>query len=91
MSEEVNQLAGFNEETPAVPVAVTVNGIPEPRFREFWISMLAGAMLKTGKGFRADSAKRQPRPGAARWRGERREDKAGTTKLARALLAGASR
>jgi hypothetical protein len=67
----------------------TVMDLPEPVFRKFWISMLSGAMLKTGKGFRMDSPRRVPPKGAAKYRGERRSDKPGTTKLSRALLAGA--
>ena len=79
-------LAKFNEATPA-PAAVpnTVMGIPERQFRTMWVSMLSQAMLKTGKGFRMDSPKRTPPRGAAQWRGERRADKAGTTKLSRVL------
>lgn len=66
----------------------TVMGMPESKFRQMWITMLSGAMLKTGKGFRMDSPKRKPPKGAAQFRGERRKDKQGifgSTKLARRL------
>lgn len=63
----------------------TVNNIPEPTFRRILISMLSGAMLRTGRGFRLDSPKRAPRAGAAKFYGERRPDKVGTTKLSRRL------
>jgi hypothetical protein len=68
-----------------------VHGMPEPVFRRFWISMIAGAMLKSGKGFRMDSPRRVPPKGAAKYRGERRSDKPGTSKVSRALLAGVVR
>lgn len=63
--------------------------ITERQFCQLWVHTLSAAMLRSGKGFRLDSPKRNPRPGAARWRGERREDKPGTTKLSRRLLQGA--
>lgn len=58
----------------------------EAEFRKIWIHILSLAMVKTGKGFRMDSPHRKPRPGAARWYGERRADKVGTTKLSRYLM-----
>ena len=67
------------------PIGNTVAGMPERKFCQVWISMLSGAMLRTGKGFRMDSPNRRPPQGASRWRGERRADKVGTTKLSRAL------
>lgn len=57
----------------------TVLDQPEQLFRKRWISLLSGAMLISGKGFRVDSPKR-------RIRGDRRLDKPGTTKLSRRLL-----
>lgn len=60
--------------------------LDEAQFRKIWIHILSMAMLKTGKGFRMDSPKRRPPQGASRWRGERRSDKVGTTKLSRQLL-----
>jgi hypothetical protein len=77
----------FNEAAPPrKPVGNTVMGQPEALFRQAWISTLSEAMLKTGKGFRMDSPKRSPKKGAAGWRGERRADKAETSKLERRLL-----
>ena len=58
----------------------------ETEFRKIWIHILSMAMLKTGKGFRMDSPKRRQPKGASKWRGERRSDKVGTTKLSRQLL-----
>jgi hypothetical protein len=46
---------------------------------------LADAMLRRRKGCRLDSTRRLPPEGAARWRGERRPDKPGMSKLARRL------
>lgn len=63
----------------------TVIGIPEKGFREVWISKLWQAMAKTGRGYRRWTLKNQPPEGASRWRGERRADKAGTTKVGRFL------
>jgi hypothetical protein len=60
----------------------------EREFCQTWISLLSGAMLKTGKGFRMDSPRRVPPRGASQWRGERRADKVGTTKLSRRLMTG---
>jgi hypothetical protein len=67
----------------------TVFGFPERTFRAAWITILSQTMLRTGKGFRVDSPGRRPPQGAAEWRGERRADKVGTTKLSRRLMAGA--
>lgn len=69
----------------------TIKTITERQFCEMWIHLLSTAMLRSGKGFRLDSPRRQPRKGAARWYGERRADKNGSTKVSRALLAGGSR
>ena len=62
-----------------------VMGIPESKFRVIWIQMLSQAMLRTKKGFRMDSPRRTPPKGASMFRGERRKDKVGTTKVQRAL------
>lgn len=43
-------------------------------------------MFVTGKGYKRGTLKNRPPKGAARWRGERRADKEGTTKLDRALM-----
>ncbi len=68
-------------------IPATVNGIPEPVFRERWIAMLWKAMAATGKGYRRDSLRhtgRQMKDGT--W--DRRADKIeGSTKLSRTLLA----
>jgi hypothetical protein len=77
-------LEEFNEAAPAPKPPV----FTELQFRQAWISMLSMAMIRTGKGFRLDSPKRNPPKGASRWRGERRADKIGTTKLSRQLLTG---
>lgn len=66
----------------------TVFGQSERLFRQVWISTLAATMLKSGKGFRMDSPCRRQPKGAAKWRGERRADKVGTTKLERRLMTG---
>lgn len=63
----------------------TVFGMPEKKFREMWISKLWQAMAKLGRGYRMWTMKHQPPEGASRWRGERRKDKIGTTKLSRRL------
>jgi hypothetical protein len=76
-------LQAFNEAAPA-PKKVDA----EKRLRQIWIHTLSAAMLKSGKGFRMDSPKRRPPQGGARWRGERRADKVGTTKLSRRLMSG---
>lgn len=60
-------------------------GHPERVFRTAWISVLWKAMGKLGRGYRWWTLKNQPPKGAARWRGERRADKPGTTKLSRRL------
>ena len=64
----------------------TVAGIPEPVFRGHWVSMLWKAMWKTGHGYPRTTTKNRPPRGASRWRGERRADKVGTTKLSRRLM-----
>jgi hypothetical protein len=61
----------------------TVFGIPESEFRARWIARLWQAMTATTKGYRRHTLKNQPPAGASRWRGERRPDKVGTTKLSR--------
>jgi hypothetical protein len=63
----------------------TVFGFPERTFRTAWITILSQTMLRTGKGFRVDTPKRRQPAGASHWRGERRADKPGTTKLSRQL------
>jgi hypothetical protein len=50
-----------------------------------WIALLTEAMLRTRRGCRTPASGRTPPPGAAHWRGERRGDKPGTTKLSRRL------
>lgn len=60
--------------------------IPEPEFRAYWISLLWRAMSKLARGYRMHTLKNQPPKGASRWRGERRKDKLGTTKLSRRLM-----
>ena len=90
--ETTAALEALNAEVPApTPVGNTVAGMPEQKFRTIWISMLSAAMLKTGRGFRVDPAKRRQPAGAAMWRGERRADKVGTTKLSRGLMAAVAR
>lgn len=64
----------------------TVNGMPERTFCAHWVSWLWQAMAARGKGYRQDSLKNRPPKGASRWRGPRRADKVGTTKLERRLL-----
>ena len=54
-------------------------------FRTVWISKLWQAMVKTGRGYRRWTLKNQPPAGASHWRGERRKDKVGTSKLSRRL------
>ena len=63
----------------------TVLGMPEQLFREMWISRMWMAMFSTGKGYHRSTLKNRPPAGAAGWRGERRKDKVGTTKLSRRL------
>lgn len=63
----------------------TVMGIPEPQFRATWVSKLWQAMAKTGEGYARPTTRNLPPRGASRWRGERRGDKIGTTKLGRRL------
>jgi hypothetical protein len=63
----------------------TVHGVPERKWAAMWVSLLWRAMAKTGNGYHRMTLKNQPPKGAARWRGERRKDKPGTTKLTRAL------
>ena len=63
----------------------TVMGMPEKKFREMWLATLWQAMSKTGKGYPHSTLKNRPPEGAAGWRGERRGDKVGTTKLGRRL------
>jgi hypothetical protein len=91
----LNQLDEFNAAAPA-PKVVEVKDeftVPEEQFRQAWIALLSRAMLMTGKGFRVDTPKRRQPKGAAKFRGERRADKVGTTKLSRrlALTQGVSR
>ena len=66
----------------------TVLGVSEQVFREVWISRLWQAMAKTGRGYRHWTLKSLPPKGASRWRGERRPDKAGTTKVSRFVAKG---
>lgn len=63
----------------------TVNGVPEREFRAAWTSWLWRAMAKVARGYRMWTLKNQPPRGAARWRGERRRDKVGTTKVSRRI------
>lgn len=63
----------------------TVLGIPEPEFRKGWVAVLWQAMAKTGRGYRRHTLKNQPLAGASHWRGERRADKVGTSKIERRL------
>lgn len=65
--------------------ANTVLNRPEQLFRLEWISMLWRAMRVTGNGYHRPTMKNKPPAGAAGWRGERRADKVGTTKLTRRL------
>jgi hypothetical protein len=60
-------------------------GMPEHEFRAVWISKLWQAMAKMSRGYRKQTLKNQPPAGAAAWRGERRKDKVGTSKLSRRL------
>lgn len=55
-------------------------------FKDFWVAMLWKAMASVGRGYRRWTLKNLPPQGASRWRGERRKDKYGTTKLSRRLL-----
>ena len=88
--ENAAALEALNAAAPEPkPIGNTVAGMPERKFCQVWISMLSGAMLKTGRGFRVDPVTRRQPAGAAMWRGERRADKVGTTKLSRALMSGA--
>lgn len=82
-----SQLDEFNDAAPAPVVQRTT--ITEEQFRAAWISTLSRAMLTGGRGFRVDTPKRRQPAGAAQWRGERRADKVGTSKLERRLLAAA--
>jgi hypothetical protein len=66
---------------------VSEQTITERQFCQLWISTLSQAMLRSGRGFRVDTPKRRQPKGAAKWRGERRADKVGTTKLERSLMA----
>jgi hypothetical protein len=87
-----NLLDEFNAAAAPAPTQQsgnTVMGFPEPAFRTAWIAILSRAMLKSGKGFRTDTPNHRPPQGAAQWRGERRSDKEGTTKLQRRLMGGA--
>lgn len=77
------QLKAFNAEAAPQPKPKVYL---EDIFNRWWVRTISAAMLKSGKGFRLDSPRRTPRPGAARWYGERRADKPGTSKLSRALL-----
>jgi hypothetical protein len=63
----------------------TVMGMLEHEFRAVWISKLWQAMAKMSRGYRKQTLKNQPPAGAAAWRGERRKDKVGTSKLSRRL------
>ena len=63
----------------------TVMGMPEAQFRGIWISKLWQAMAKTARGYRKWTVKNQPPAGASHWRGERRADKVGTSKVSRRL------
>lgn len=67
-------------------VVNTVLGMAEPLFRELWVSRLWLAMAAKAKGYRMHTLKNRPPVGAAKWRGERRKDKVGTTKLSRRLM-----
>jgi hypothetical protein len=60
----------------------TVMGMPEPKFRAMWVSMLWQAMAKTGKGYRRHSLRRTGKGD------DRREDKKGFggDKLSRRLM-----
>jgi hypothetical protein len=70
---------------PASSPSNTVLGRPEQLFRMEWISLLWRTMQKTGNGYHRPTLKNQPPAGASHWRGERRADKVGTTKLTRRL------
>lgn len=83
--DDFNAAAPAPAYIPIKPVGNTVMGLPEPKFRQAWITILSQTMLRTGKGFRVDSPNRKPPAGAAQWRGERRADKPGTSKLSRRL------
>ena len=82
------QMDEFNAAAPAPKLApkLAPKQDAEKLFRQMWIHTLSMAMMKTGKGFRMDSPNRRQPKGAAKWRGERRDDKVGTTKLSRQLL-----
>lgn len=79
------QMDDFDAAAPAVVEVQDKRVITEEQFRQAWISLLSRAMLVSGKGFRVDTPKRRQPQGAAEWRGERRADKPGTTKLQRRL------
>lgn len=64
----------------------TVMGVPERVFCMVWCRKLWEAMGKAGRGFRHWSLKRLPPVGASHWRGERRGDKPGSTKVSRFLM-----
>jgi hypothetical protein len=66
----------------------TVLGIAEPVFRQVWMRQLMAGMATTGHGFRKPTLKRRPPEGAAKFRGERRGDKVGMSKVALRLLSG---
>lgn len=70
---------------PTIPPSNTVLGRPEQLFRMEWVSLLWRTMQKTGNGYHRPTLKNLPPRGAAGWRGERRADKVGTTKLMRRL------
>ena len=84
--DEFNAAAPAPAYLPIHPVGNTVLGYPERAFRTAWIAILSRAMLQSGRGFRVDTPKRRQPAGAAQWRGERRGDKVGTSKLERRLL-----
>ena len=64
----------------------TVMGVPEPEFRAMWVSKLWQAMAGKGEGYARGTLKNLPPRGASGWRGDRRPDKIGTTKLGRRLM-----
>jgi hypothetical protein len=51
--------------------------------KDLWVAVLRHAMMRTQRGFRKPTLVNRPPQGAARWRGVRRADKPGTTKLSR--------
>ena len=83
----------------SIPIRVSLsNGTPGPVTHrapvpldivlrpEVWSVLLDDAMKRSGKGFRKAQQGRVPPKGAAHWRGPRREDKSGTSKISRKLL-----